>query len=190
MLARSGALPVGDYAYEVKWDGFRAIVGRNGGYRVRSRRGWDMAALLPELADLPPRVVLDGELVAFADGRPYFPLVCERLLHGDRSIPLLFVAFDVLEVDGEPIVGQPYRERRAILEALPLGSGPWCVAPVLDGGEALFAAVCRQGLEGVVAKRRGTLYRPGQRGWIKVKNRAYWRYGQELEAAHRRWRRG
>jgi bifunctional non-homologous end joining protein LigD len=70
MLARSGLLPSGDYAFELKWDGFRAIVGRNGGFRVRSRRGWDMTGLVPELGDLPAQGVFDGELVAFADGRP------------------------------------------------------------------------------------------------------------------------
>jgi ATP-dependent DNA ligase len=66
MLARSGRLPVpGDYAYEVKWDGFRAIVSTESGLRVRSRRGWNMTELLPELAALPVSATLDGELVAF-----------------------------------------------------------------------------------------------------------------------------
>ena len=76
MLTRSGEIPTGDYAFEVKWDGFRALVGRNGDFRVRSRRGWNMTPLLPELADLPPQTTFDGEIVAFADGRPHFPLVC------------------------------------------------------------------------------------------------------------------
>jgi ATP-dependent DNA ligase len=111
MLARSGPLPTGDYSFELKWDGFRALVARNGDLRVRSRRGWDMTSLLPELADLPVRGVFDGELVAFADGVPHFPLVCERLLHGDRSIPLTFVLFDVLELDGQTVIGLPYGER-------------------------------------------------------------------------------
>lgn len=53
MLARSGAIPTGDYAFEVKWDGFRGLVSRNGYFQVRSRRGWNMTTLLPELADLP-----------------------------------------------------------------------------------------------------------------------------------------
>ena len=53
MLARAGAIPSGDYAFELKWDGFRAIVSRNGDFRVNSRRGWNMTPLLPDLADLP-----------------------------------------------------------------------------------------------------------------------------------------
>jgi ATP dependent DNA ligase domain len=70
MLARSGRLPAsGDYSYDVKWDGFRAIVSTEGTLRVRSRRGWDMTPYVTFLAQLPVRAVLDGELVALdADG--------------------------------------------------------------------------------------------------------------------------
>jgi hypothetical protein len=72
MLARSGSIPTrGDWAYEVKWDGFRAIVSTEGRFRVRSRRGWDMTSLVPELAALPVFATLDGELCAFGpDGSP------------------------------------------------------------------------------------------------------------------------
>jgi ATP-dependent DNA ligase len=78
MLARSGRLPMsGDYAYEVKWDGFRALVGSVSGLRVRSRRGWDMTERVPELDGLPSGV-FDGELVSFEDGLPSFSLVCEQ----------------------------------------------------------------------------------------------------------------
>jgi ATP-dependent DNA ligase len=74
MLLRSGRLPTGDYAYEPKWDGFRALVSRNGHLRVKSRRGCDMTTLLPELANLPDGLAVDGELVAFGDdGLPSFP---------------------------------------------------------------------------------------------------------------------
>ena len=91
MLAHPGRvdhLPAHRYAHEVKWDGFRAIVSVNGELSVRSRRGWDMTALVPELADMPVNAVLDGELVTFNEqGLPHFPLVCRRLLHGDRAVP-------------------------------------------------------------------------------------------------------
>jgi ATP-dependent DNA ligase len=88
MLARSGLLPTrGDWAYEVKWDGFRAIVSTEGRFRVCSRRGWDMTGLVPELAALPVFATLDGELSAFGPDRcPDFPLVCERMLHGRSGI--------------------------------------------------------------------------------------------------------
>ena len=83
MLARSGPIPTrGDWAFEVKWDGFRAIVSTEGApLRVRSRRGWNMTDLVPELSALPISATLDGELVAFGpDGSPDFPLLCERML--------------------------------------------------------------------------------------------------------------
>jgi hypothetical protein len=70
MLARSGRLPAGDYSFEVKWDGFGAIVSTEGSLRVRSRRGWDMTERVSLLAQIPVRAVLDGELVALdGDGR-------------------------------------------------------------------------------------------------------------------------
>jgi ATP-dependent DNA ligase len=80
----------------------------------------------------------------------------------------------------------PIERGRALLEALSLGRGPWFVAETFDDGAALFAAVCGQGLEGVVAKRRGERSRPGERRWIKTKNRDYWRYGHEVDAIRRR----
>jgi bifunctional non-homologous end joining protein LigD len=162
MLARSGQLPSGDYSFELKWDGFRAIVGRNEEFRVRSRRGWGMTALLPELADLPVEGVFDGELVAVADGKPHFPLVCERLLYRTRGVSLTFVVFDVLGVEHEPTLDWPYARRRALLEELKLGEGPWLIPDVYDDGPALFAAVCAHRLEGVVAKRRSERNRPGE----------------------------
>lgn len=116
MLARSGRLPTsGDYSYEVKWDGFRAIVSTEGPLRVRSRRGWDMTEHLGFLSDLPVRAVLDGELVALdEEGKPDFPQLCECVLMRRMSAPLTFVAFDVLILDGRNVMRLPYIERRAI----------------------------------------------------------------------------
>jgi hypothetical protein len=91
LLARSSELLTGNgWAYEVKWDGFRAIVSTEDGLRVHSRRGWNMTMQLLELADLPTGLVLDGEVVALDDlGLPHFRLVCQRLLHHDESVPLV-----------------------------------------------------------------------------------------------------
>jgi ATP-dependent DNA ligase len=66
--------------FEVKWDGFRALVSTIDGLRIRSRRGWDMTPLLPELRSLPAGFVFDGELVAFDNGLPHFPHLTRRLL--------------------------------------------------------------------------------------------------------------
>lgn len=152
MLSRSGPIPTGDYAYELKFDGFRRSWDTTAFFEVRSRRGWNMTDRLPELGDLPAGCVFDGEIVRFEDGVPHFPLVCGRLLHADRRLPLAYLIFDLLAVDGEPITGRPYRERR---------------------------------VEGVVANRRGQRYRPGERAWVKTKNRDYWRYPEELQSLRR-----
>jgi hypothetical protein len=124
MLARSGLLPTsGDHAHELKWDGFRAIVSTEGPLRVRSRRGWDMTERVGFLAQLPVRAVLDGELVALdADGKPDFPQLCECVLMKHPSTPLTYMVFDVLSVEGEPVVSQPYSERRRVLEELRLNA--------------------------------------------------------------------
>ena len=102
MLARSGGLPNRDgYAYEPKWDGFRAIIRCRSEFRVRSRRGWNMTELVPELAALPVDAVLDGELVALGeDGWPHFPLVCQRLLNGEGRIPVTYIIFGLLDWTG------------------------------------------------------------------------------------------
>jgi bifunctional non-homologous end joining protein LigD len=187
MLTRPAELPLGPgYAYEVKWDGFRAIVSTVGGLRVRSRRGWDMTERVQELAGLPEGLVVDGELVAMEDGRPSFPRLANRILHGHDGIAITYVIFDVLVVDGASTMTLPYTERRAIFDRLRLEGPGWCTPEVFDDGERLFAAVVQQGLEGIVAKPLASTYRPGERDWLKAKNRSYWRFGQELELAQSR----
>ena len=175
MLARSGPLPeLGNWAFEVKWDGFRALVSTAGGLGIRSRRGRDLTEIVPELDELPGGLVLDGELVAFDDdGLPSFAWACDRLVHGDPSVPLTFVVFDLLQEDGESLLHLPYRERRARVEALELRGSCWHTSERFGDGEALFTTVCERGLEGVVAKPAGGSYRPGYRGWLTVENPRY-----------------
>jgi bifunctional non-homologous end joining protein LigD len=144
-----------------------------------------MTPLLPELGSLPAGLVLDGELVAFDNGVPHFPDLTRRLLHGDRSIAVTFVAFDVLHADGHDLTCSPHHARRAVLESLALNDRHCMTPDTFEDGDALYQAVCEHGLEGVVAKRSTSAYRPGQRGWIKVKNRAYWRRDQEIESLRR-----
>ena len=91
-----------------------------------------------------------------------------------------------MAVDGVPTLSQPYCERRAILDALDLRGANWHTPSCCDDGAALLAATSAQGLEGIVAKRVDGRYRPGERGWVKVKDRAYWRFGEEREFARRR----
>jgi ATP-dependent DNA ligase len=122
MLLRSGRLPTGDYAYEPKWDGFRALISRNGHLRVKSRRGWDMTSLLPELSGLPDGIAVDGELVAFGDdGLPSFPRLCDRMLHGKRRIEVMLIVFDVLAIDRRDMTRRPYWETPATARRPSLG---------------------------------------------------------------------
>jgi bifunctional non-homologous end joining protein LigD len=185
MLARSGKLPTsGDYSYEVKWDGFRAIVSTEGTLRVRSRRGWNMTEHVLFLEHLPARGVFDGELVALdEDGKPDFPVICECVLQRQNHVALTLMIFDVLSVGGDDCTRLPYSKRRTILEELNLNSERWRTPQTFDDGEALWHAVCTHELEGVVAKKRSSRYVAGERGWIKTKNRAYWRWEMEREGA-------
>jgi bifunctional non-homologous end joining protein LigD len=187
MLSRPGPLPPGSaWSFELKWDGFRAIVSTEDGLAVRSRRGWNMTPVLPELRELPAGLVLDGELVAWKGSEPYFPLVCRRVLNRDMSVALTFVIFDLLRRDGIDLTSSPYTERRKELEKLELDGPAWTTCERFEDGRALFSAVCQLGLEGVVAKSHSSLYRPNDRGWVKVKNPNYWRRDAEREAMSRK----
>jgi bifunctional non-homologous end joining protein LigD len=183
MLSRPGPLPSSSgWSFELKWDGFRAIVSTEEGLYVRSRRGWDMTTVLPELRGLPAGLVLDGELVAWKGSQPYFPLVCRRVLNRDMTVPLTYAVFDVLRRDGDDLTGEPYVSRRKTLQELRLDGASWTTSETFEDGPALFDSVCSFGLEGVVAKRLSSRYRTNQRGWIKTKNPNYWRRDSEREA--------
>jgi bifunctional non-homologous end joining protein LigD len=180
MLATSGRLPADDgrWAYEPKWDGFRAIVQVNGRVVVWSRRGTDLTDRFPEVAGLaaavPADTVLDGELVVLDDaGRPDFEAIRRRGLLGRVEGAATFVAFDLLRLGGRDVLVERFRNRRAMLERLELSGPGWCTTPShQDDGAALFDATREQGFEGVVAKRLDSPYRPGVRTklWIKAKH--------------------
>jgi bifunctional non-homologous end joining protein LigD len=157
MLAKAGPIPAGSgWMFEPKLDGFRCLICTHGGrFRARSRRGWEMSDRLPELHNaLPIDVQLDGELVSWDDsGRPDWHRLGARVLHGDTSIPVSFIAFDVLACEGLPVTGLPYSKRRELLEELHLERQPTVqLIATFEDGQALFRVVCKQGLEGVVAK--------------------------------------
>ena len=188
MLATAGTLPADDdaWAYEVKWDGVRALVAVDGGRPVvTSRNGNDVTSSYPELADLGGRlgatpVLLDGEVVALgADGRTDFGRLQSRMHVARpsaalrRDTPVQLLVFDVLHLGGASLLDRSYDERRAALEGLGLQGEHWSVPPAfLGGGAALLDATRAQGLEGVVAKRRSSAYVPGRRSddWRKLKH--------------------
>jgi len=189
MLARAGQLPDEDdgWAYEIKWDGVRAIAySQPGELRLESRNLKDITDTYPELFAMNAalgshRAVLDGEIVAFDDdGHPSFEALAQRMHTASRAkarklakgTPVTYVIFDLLWLDGHSLMGAPYGERRTQLTALALSGGSWQTPEhILGEGKALLAATAEQGLEGVVAKRLDSLYQPGARTreWVKIK---------------------
>ncbi len=187
MLASPGALPTDDehWAYEFKWDGVRALARVEGGrLQLYSRKGNDITVTYPELRTLgeelgATQVWLDGEIVAMVDGRPSFPALQQRMhVQNDRqarslatSVPVMFLLFDVLYIDGRSCLELPYAERRQLLEALELRGPNWNTSPRFVGdGAAVVATAGEQQLEGVIAKRLTSRYFPGRRtaDWVKI----------------------
>ncbi|MFI6517400.1 non-homologous end-joining DNA ligase [Spirillospora sp. NPDC050679] len=192
MMAATGDLPedAQHWGLELKWDGVRVITYVSAdGVRGSGRRSTDLAGRYPELsglADLLPHhdVVLDGEVVAFEDGRPSFARL-QRRMHVARpdarlirEVPVRYVVFDLLFLDGHLLYDMPYADRRALLGDLDLAeAGAVEVPPSLHGGDRdqvaeLLEFTREQRLEGLMAKRLDSPYRPGRRVdfWRKVKN--------------------
>ena len=170
-------MPVGAlWSYEVKWDGYRALLYKRGTLvSLVSRRDADLTKTYPAIVDAARtlrarNVVLDGEIVALDDnGQPSFQALQHRSVEG--TFAMAYYAFDVLEVDGESLVAIPLRERRERLEVVVRGTAILLSEP-LPGSPAEIARTVRQfGLEGVVAKRIDSRYEAGQRSgaWVKVK---------------------
>ena len=189
MLAVAGDLPGDDagWAYEMKWDGMRVLLRVEGGrLQATSRNGNDVTARFPELRGLGEALgaveaVLDGEVVAFDDaGRPRFERLQPRI-HVSAPVkarqlaaehPVVVMLFDVLWLEGHSTTGLPYRERRQLLERLRLAGPAWQTPPSHEGNGAAVRRTAEElGLEGVVAKRLDSPYRPGERSdaWRKVK---------------------
>ncbi|WP_092806932.1 ATP-dependent DNA ligase [Rhodococcus globerulus] len=176
MLATPGSLEGLDedeWAFEGKWDGIRVILEfHSGTLSLRSRAGNDKTGDYPALAGLASvldghEVVLDGEVVSYnAEGVTDFGAL-------QRGGEPEFLAFDLLYLDGVSLLRKSYTDRRTVLNALAAKVGDLTVPPQIDGTPANALEVSREsGWEGIVAKRRASVYLPGRRGssWIKVKN--------------------
>jgi bifunctional non-homologous end joining protein LigD len=184
MLATPGALPDGpEWLFEVKWDGMRLLADvTEGRVRLYSRSERDVTANFPELAtlgEIAPDVLLDGEVVMLEGGAPSFAALAERM-HGPvtplvaRTRPITYMVFDVLRLYGVPLLERPLEDRRGTLERLDLSAVPaLSISPIYADGKALLDATLQRGMEGIVAKRRDSVYRPGRRspGWRKVTHR-------------------
>jgi bifunctional non-homologous end joining protein LigD len=191
MLASSGTLPANDdgWAYEMKWDGLRALAFVSGGrLRLASRTGRDITFVYPELAGVASAVgvdqtVLDGEIVAFGGGAwPEFEALQQRMNISTAAqaralsmqVPVSYLAFDLLWLDGRPLLAEPYSLRRELLENLGLDTARAQVPPsfVGESGADIRAVSKQQQLEGIMAKRLSSRYEPGRRttAWRKIKN--------------------
>jgi bifunctional non-homologous end joining protein LigD len=192
MLAVSGTTMPADpqnWALEMKWDGVRALAFiEKGRVRLMSRTERDITVAYPELSGLGAatahkQLLLDGEIVVFGeDGWPEFEALQPRmhvtsaaqaaLLAGQT--PVTYLVFDLLQLDGRPLLDQRYRDRRALLDELGLAGPFWQTPPSFPGEDfpAVQAVSVGHGMEGVVAKRLDSVYVPGVRTdhWRKIKN--------------------
>jgi bifunctional non-homologous end joining protein LigD len=176
-LASAEELPTGkDWVFEVKWDGYRALANVRGSEATLvSRNGNDLTGrfltVAKELAKAvkTPDCVLDGEVCALDEqGRPSF----SAMQQAKPGTPIVYEVFDLLELDGEPLVDLPLRERRTRLEALlDRRNRTVRLSETFEDGKALLEAAKQQGLEGIIAKRLDSPYRQGKRTreWLKIK---------------------
>lgn len=187
MLAKTAAkIPPGMH-YEAKWDGFRALVFRDGDeVEIGSRTAKPLTRYFPELppalrAYLPRRCVIDGEIVIARGGRLDFEALLERIHPAESRVrmlaehtPAAFVAFDLLALEDRSLLDTPLNERRPLLtRALRDAADPVFLAPATQD-----VALARQwfqqyegaGLDGVIAKRLTLLYRPDERLMVKIKH--------------------
>ncbi len=190
MLAKTGTLAPDDddrWAYEIKWDGIRAIaVSEPGTLKLFTRNQNEVSSRYPELrafnrALSHHRAILDGEIVAFgSDGNPSFSALQARMHLTSESAarrlakasPVSYVVFDLLWLDGHDLTRQPYAARRELLRGLIADAPRWTVPDhVVGHGSQVLEAAKAQGLEGVMAKRLDCPYDPGRRAnnWLKVK---------------------
>ena len=177
MKATLGTMPASDdgWAYEIKWDGYRTLAFVDGDrVRLQSSNLIDVTHKYPELHELPgavaaERAILDAELVVLDDlGRPRFELIQRH----ERQAALF--VFDVLSIDGHDTIALPYEDRRRLVgDVLERGENWMVPAHRIGDGQALLEATEAQELEGIMAKRLGSTYKPGARTkeWRKVKHR-------------------
>jgi bifunctional non-homologous end joining protein LigD len=191
MLATPGVLPVDDagWAFEIKWDGVRAISFVEGGrVRMISRNDKDLTPSFPEFRELGEflgarQCLLDGEIVVIGeDGVPDFGRLQHRLHLANANAvskqreasPASYVIFDVLQLDGHPLFALPYDDRRKQLEELQLSGSSFATADSFRDahGRDILQATKDAGLEGVIAKLRSASYAEGKRSdaWVKIKN--------------------
>jgi bifunctional non-homologous end joining protein LigD len=184
MLAESADRPFSseEWIYEIKWDGIRAIsyIGK-GSLSIRSRNGTELSQNFPELGELTnltSDAVLDGEIVVMSGGRADFQATVSRMKASGRmeiqrlaaTQPSTYIVFDALEVEGVDLTGRPLMERKETLQGA-LKEGEHVVISTWGEEVEYIEAAFAKGVEGVMAKKKDSVYEAGRRSgnWLKVK---------------------
>ncbi len=172
-----------EWFFEVKWDGFRAIAYIEESFSLKSRNEKELKGNFPELQELKKlakNIVVDGEIIVMREGKPDFQSLLERgkavsegeIQRQENRLPAIYIVFDILEKDGKSLTKLPLTERKTILkDSLVEGSNVILCDFIEEKGEAYFQSVLEKGLEGVVAKKKDSLYEEGLRtgSWLKIK---------------------
>ena len=185
----SGPFDNDGFVYEFKWDGERCIAyidPETGMTEIRNKRHMKMLPKVPELKNLHEHVckkcILDGELLILKEGKPNFSELQRRSLMSNpfkielasKKYPASFIAFDILQFGEEELLLKPLLQRKEYLEKAVISSSPrMAVSKVYEGpGTALYKLAVEQSLEGIVAKRKDSIYIQGKRtkDWIKIKH--------------------
>ena len=182
MLAKDTSIPFSgsDWLFEIKWDGIRAIAYVDEHLSLLSRNNIEISGQFPELEELThlaPKTVLDGEIVIMRDKKPDIQALLSRVQSGavppgHTGLTASYVVFDILEKDGKSLTGLTLTERRKILaEAVRDGPHVTVSVPIEGQGEDYYRLAVAEGLEGIMAKRKDSLYQPGIRSdsWLKLK---------------------
>lgn len=176
-----------EYTYEIKWDGYRSLAFLDSETRLQSRNLKDITAVFPELTKIhlsrkQPGIILDGELIALRNGKPSFLELQKRgQLRNDtqirntaKIIPVVYVVFDLIYLNYQPIFNEPIEKRRLLLVENLNPTAELILADfIADQGIAYFNSISEMGLEGVIAKKKGSIYFPGKRvkTWLKFKRK-------------------
>lgn len=185
LLHKSDTVPEGDYIHQLKFDGFRCLLSydQDQGVKLFTRHQNECTRQFPEMQHLgitAVNAVLDGEMVVLGeDAKPCFEHVMERFLtrkgSTKKGLPAIFMAFDILYLNGEDVTQRPLVERLKLLSEVVQPNEYISVVESFNDGESLFNATVNMDLEGIVSKRMDSPYRLDTRSadWLKVKNYQY-----------------
>ncbi|MEO3945565.1 RNA ligase family protein [Gorillibacterium sp. CAU 1737] len=175
-----------DWITQIKWDGVRMLIyGTTEEVRLFNRKKNERTAQYPEFLELrqyceADSVILDGEIIALEDGLPSFHQVMrrdgvrvqERVETAARTVPVVYMVFDLLYLNGHWVTGEPLERRQELLTRHIIPGPHLQLVPSVTEGAALFQAVSERGMEGVVSKQRTSTYAPGAKDgrWVKIKH--------------------